>query len=536
MTYRKRFSLRLASLLLPPWGQPSIEPPQVGAQCRRKYFRPPKNRAAGGFRRNKLVIRLQLSLLFLFAASVCLGDASAYGQVDKAYNLQSDGQGAPIQPLPPNTSNNGQLAESVSVSPVQRAESSTQSEPDTHLLSSGELLGLGSLNGLRRVFDPSFEFSQSGQTGMLLGRVLAVSSLGGSVDVAKNWRRYNVSIVYRGAETIYQPSYVGLRYLPYHRLGISQEILLDRWTLRLRDELRYSWAAGFGGIFTGGPSQTGQSALLNGIQPTLVPNDTIQTGLARQLGDTVIAEADYAFSRRTTMTFMGSYNLLHFFSPGYIGSHDIHERVGYNYALSAKNNVSLSYDHDRMSFDETNSRLQTDTAQIGFGRKVTGRLAFQVAVGPELLYLYNLGPSNRRQLSWSAFSGMAYNLRHNNYSFSYSHAASGGSGVFVGTETNTFTMVATHGFKRFWSLSLNGGYARNRNLAPVPSLANQFQNWYVGSGLNRPIGRQVQFGLNYEYSEQISGGGGCPVLSCGFPGSISQFGVTLRWHPVATIR
>ncbi len=187
----------------------------------------------------------------------------------------------------------------------------------------------------------------------------------------------------------------------------------------MRDDLQYSWAAGFNGIFTGGLPQAGQSALLNGIQPALLPNETIETGLVQQLGDTVLAEADYAFSRRTTMTFMGSYNMLHFFSPGYIGSHDIHERVGYNYGLSAKNNLSLSYDHDRTSFNETNSRLQTDTVQIGYGRKVTGRLVFQAAAGPELLYLYNFGASNRRQLSWSAFSGLAYNLRHNGYSFSY---------------------------------------------------------------------------------------------------------------------
>jgi hypothetical protein len=480
-----------------------------------------------------LISRLQLTLVFLFTASICLCNAPAHGQVDKAYNSQSDGQGAPVQPLPPDTSNNGQVAEPVNGSYAPR---DAQSQPDTHVLSSGELLGLGSLSSLRRVFDPSLQFSQSGQTGIAAAQILSVSSIGGGVDLAKSWRRYHATVVYSGAETIYQPSYVGIKYLPYHRLGLSQEILLSRWTLRVRDDLQYSWAAGFNGIFTGGLPQAGQSALLNGIQPALLPNETIETGLVQQLGDTVLTEADYAFSRRTTMTFMGSYNMLHFFSPGYIGSHDIHERVGYNYGLSAKNNLSLSYDHDRTSFNETNSRLQTDTVQIGYGRKVTGRLAFQAAGGPELLYLYNFGASNRRQLSWSAFSGLAYNLRHNGYSFSYSHTASGGSGVFVGSETDTFTAGATHGFKRLWSLSLNGGYAINRDLAPVAAFASQFRNWYVGATLNRPIGRQVQFGLNYEFSQQSSGGGGCPVLSCGFPGSVSQLGVTLHWHPVPTAR
>ena len=257
----------------------------------------------------------RLQVYFLFASSVLLCSTSAHGQVDKTYDPQSRSQNAPGQPLPPDTNNSGQVGESVNDSSTQGAESSTQSQPDTHVLSSGEILGLGSLNSFRRVFDPSLQFSQSGQTGMVAGQILSVTSLGGGVDLAKSWRRYQVTAVYNGAETIYQPSYFGIHYLPYHSLGIAQAVLLGRWTLRVRDDLRYSWASGFSGIFTGGPVQAGQNALLDGIQPALVPNQTIETGLVRQLSDTVLAEADYAFSRRTTMTFMGSYNMLHFFLP-----------------------------------------------------------------------------------------------------------------------------------------------------------------------------------------------------------------------------
>ncbi len=66
-------------------------------------------------------------------------------------------------------------------------------------------LGLGSLSSLRRVFDPSLQFSQSGQTGIAAAQILSVSSIGGGVDLAKSWRRYHATVVYSGAETIYQP-------------------------------------------------------------------------------------------------------------------------------------------------------------------------------------------------------------------------------------------------------------------------------------------------------------------------------------------
>jgi hypothetical protein len=395
---------------------------------------------------------------------------------------------------------------------------------------------LGSLQELRRVFDPVLRISQSGQTGALAGQIVSVSGVGGSLDVARNWRRYHLAATYSGGETINQPSYLGMGSLPYHRLGISQDIFLGRWTLHFREDAQYSRASGFGGIFIGGLPDVGQNGVLDSIQPSLVPSQTIQTGLGPQLNNTVLSEADYAVSRRTTLTVMGSYGVLRFFTSSYLSSQDIHERLGYNYALSAKNNIALTYDHDRTSFTQTSSHTQSDLVQLAFGRELTGRLAFQLAVGPELLYLDNLGSPNTRQLSWSAFSALTYNLHHNRYSFSYSHAATGGSGVFLGSNNDTLIAGVSRELTKFWSASVNGGYAINRSLAAIGFFASRFDNWYVIAGLSRQIGRQLNMGLSYELQQQSSGSGVCQTPVCGFPASIHQFGITLQWHPIGPAR
>ena len=428
----------------------------------------------------------------------------------------------PIAPLPPENESGRSIP----------AATSRQVEPDSHLLSSAERLGLGSLGRLVPIFDPALQWSESGQTGAVAGKILTVTSVGGTLDVEQNWNHYRLRVVYRGADAIYRPSDLGISSLPYQVGNISQELLLGRWTLRLRDDASYSSGGGFGGLFLGGPAQAGIGTL-NSIQPTLVSAATIQTGLARQVYNTAVGEIDYSRSRRTTLTLVASANLVHFLDRGYINSEDFNGRIGYNYALSAKNNIGLTYGRDRTSFFGSASRMETDLLQLAFGRKITGRLAFQVEAGPQLFHFVNYGLAKTRQLSWSAFSALTYQRGHAGYSLSYFRGVSPGSGVLFGSNSEFITGTANREITRFWSASMNGGYASSKALAPSAMFSSQFNNWFAGANLNRQIGAQVYLGLSYGFQQQSIGGGSCPVLSCGLPGSFSQLGVNLQWHPLA---
>jgi hypothetical protein len=140
--------------------------------------------------------------------------------------------------------------------------------------------------------------------------------------------------------------------------------------------------------------------------------------------------------------------------------------------------------------------------------------------------------SNSKQSSWSAFSSLSYEGRRTTYSLSYSRGVTAGSGVFFGSRTETVTATARRELTKLWSASVYGGYASNHSLVPIAVFASNFENWFVGARLNRPIGRQLSFGLSYEFEQQTSRAGICPVLSCGLPASFSQYGLTLEWHPL----
>jgi hypothetical protein len=476
-------------------------------------------------------VNLHKRAQFLFVALTILPVARA----QQSATTQSS-PAAPVAPLPPDSA--AQSERTAPAAPTGASSNApydqgSQAEPDTSFLSGTEIFGLGSLYGLRHSFDPALYVAESRESGLVAGgHALSTSGLGGSLNLEQHSSHYHLTVAYRGAEAIYQPSFYGFHYLPYHDATISQRILLRRWTLRLRNDVVYSWESDFTGLFTGGQVQAG-NAVVTGIQPSLVSSGTIQTDLARQLHDTALGEVDYARSRRTTLTFVGSYSLARFLDPGYINSENIDARVGYNYALSAKNSIGVTYDYNRINFADTRDRLQDQSVQLAFGRKVTGRLAFQIAAGPQLLTFANFGPSILRELSWSAFSAMSYQWHGTGYSLSYFRSASAGSGVYLGSTGETVTVSVNRQITRSWSASLNGEYAINKALLPAAGFASQFDDWFASAKLNRQIGPQIRVSVNYAYQQQTSRGGACPVSSCSLPGSFSQLGVNLQWHPLA---
>jgi hypothetical protein len=471
-------------------------------------------------------VKLRKCARLLFVAVLLLPVARA----QQSAPIQSSPAG-PLAPLPPDTGEQTERSIPAAIGTLSNT-GSRQAQPDTNFLSGVETFGLGSLYGLRRTFDPALYVSESRQTGLVAGRPLSASGIGGTLNLDRHSAHYHLRITYNGSETIYEPSYYGLRYLPYHDAAISHEVSLGRWTLRLRDDVLYTWGSSFSGLFTGAPVQAGNGEL-NSIQPSLASSATIQTGLARQLNNTASVEADYAFSRRTTAVFVGSYSVMHFLDSGFINSDSYNGRVGYNYALSAKNNIGLTYDYNLLSYAGMSGRLRNDSVQLAFGRKVTGRLAFQLAAGPQLLAFENLRPSMRRQLSWSASSAVTYQWRRATFSLSYFRGVTAGSGVYLGSTSQTVTLTASQGITKSWSGSVNGGYASNKALLRIAGLASQFDDWFAGANLNRQIGPQVRLSVNYGYQRQTSRGGLCSVSSCGLPGTFSQIGVNLNWHPLA---
>jgi hypothetical protein len=485
-----------------------------------------------GFLPEVRVVKLRkFAGFFLAALLLGLPGAQAKGQEsNRQSNSPSDNPSEPTAPLPPDTPNGA--AGSEMPAPAARGpfssgsndRGSAQAQPDTHVLSSAEMLGVGSLRTSRSMFDPAFRVIQSADTGIVPGNIDSVSSLGGGFVLDQQWTRFRFVTQYYGAEALYHPD--SFYNQAYHNLSLSQTITSGRWVIRLRDDLLISPQATFGGFESPGATQ---AAALATVAPLFEPGQTILTARTPRLDNTSLGEVEYSLSRRTTVTFSGSYGLLHFLKAGYINSDDIQGRAGYNYALTAKNSIGVTYNYFVTRFTDVNGQIRSHLTQIAFGRKVTGRFALQLAAGPQLFRFHNLGPSNAERLGWSFTGSLVYQTRRFGYTLSYYHEITTGSGVLFGAKTDGISSSISHSFTRSWSGSINSGYGHNQNL--VVDSASSFNYWYAATILNRQIGRDFRLALNYGFQRQ-NNTGSCPVLSCGLGTSRNIAGFTLEWHPL----
>ena len=141
--------------------------------------------------------RILVVLIQTLAAVAALCFSVAWAQQAPKAPL-STGPQAPAQPLAPLPSgSNGSAGSGAAggsvAQDVAQPEPSTQVQPDTHALASAEILGLGSLRRLTRIFDPALQFSELAETGIVAGQTVSVSSVGGTLDVERRWRRYHTS-------------------------------------------------------------------------------------------------------------------------------------------------------------------------------------------------------------------------------------------------------------------------------------------------------------------------------------------------------
>jgi hypothetical protein len=433
----------------------------------------------------------------------------------------------------------------------------SQVTPDQNTLAGAAPLTLGSLQHTRNIFDPTISVSQLGQTvpgtsGKTV--VTGVSVASGSLNFNRTWSEYHFSTIYNGGETFNlgygaASAFFGSisPHYQFHDLAVVQEADWGRWHVLLRDDFMASPGAAFSGQGMGGPGLASQfstmlGASLNNISQSFQPTETINTGAAMRYRNSVLGQAEYSFSRRSAFTFSGSYGLLHFPGTGYFSSAMIDGQAGYDYLLDPSNSIAILASYGKIDYTGSGTAA-TGTTKIGtgnsttdyvgalaYGRKITGRLAFQLAAGPqEILFSGPGGVGNFHLLFVSVNSALSYERRRSGVSFTYVRGLSGGSGVFLGATSNTFSGTAHYSFTRFWTGSLNGGYALNNSLARAGTATTQFDNWFVGANLGRRVGLHAQINFNYGALRQ-NNPGTCTVATCGGNGLQQTFGMSVNWH------
>jgi hypothetical protein len=483
----------------------------------------------------------------IVALVVCASVAFAQDQKQDTPPIDPN---APLQPLDAspsggNANKPGGAARGVIEPEDSQFYDPSQVTPDRNTLAGPAPFTLGSLQHTRNTFDPAISISQLGQIvpgapGQTI--LTGVSVAGGSLKFNRTWSEYQFSALYSGGETFNlgygaASTFFGTTspHYQFHNLVVTQEADWGRWRAVLQDSFAASPGAAFTSQGMGGPGLAAQfssllGASLNSLAATYVPSETINTGDQMRYRNAILGQVEYSFSRRSSVTFSGSYGLLHFTGTGYVSSSIVDAQAGYDYQLDPSNSVAILGSYGKVGYTGGGSSTTDYVGALAYGRKITGRLAFQVAAGPQEIQSAGGGPLGNFHLLFAwVNSSLSYARRRSSVSLSYVRGLTGGSGVFQGATSNTFSGTATYRFTRFWTGSINGGYALNNSLAPAGVATAQFDNWFAGANLGRQIGQHVQINFNYGATMQVSPAT-CPVVSCGGTGLQQFFGMTVNWH------
>ena len=413
--------------------------------------------------------------------------------------------------------------------------------PDTRPLSGAEMLTLGSVGRARSYFLPSFQFTQVGDTNARStadgSKIDAASIVSGRIALQRVWRRYQLTADYTGGRSLYNNN--STLNASFHQFGVTQAIAGRRWSLQLSDHFSYlpessSATAGFGtpsSLFPGLGARLDLS--LPNLNPTLTPNQSILTGRAARISNAFVGELLYRSNSRSSYTLTGSYGILHYLDSGFINSSNAIVQVGYNRALTAQDTIAFTYGVSFFWFQGTDAAIDNHVFQIAYGRRVTGRLAFELSGGPQINRRFlNPGAKSDTQANWSLSSSLRYRYPRTELAVNYTRYVTGGAGVLLGAETDEIRMTVARQLSRMWSGSMNAGYAHNAPLRLVtggPS-ASAFNYIHAGFSLDRPLGRYTGIFVHYDLQRQDSATAFCFGGTCGRALLRHYFGVGFNWH------
>jgi hypothetical protein len=332
-------------------------------------------------------------------------------------------------------------------------------------------------------------------------------------------------------------------------LNFYERLSYRRYVLSFFDQLQYAPQTAFGAAgIPNGPTLPGGGTL--GFGNGYTPGQSILTARGQRVTNFSAGEVDVLLTPRTSLTFVGGYSLLDSVDDAQLNYGDVIFTAGYNYHISRQNTIGLSYQFSSINYSNFDQSIKTNVIYASYGRRVTGKLAFQVSAGPDIALIrmpLTTAPGTgggtgstptgyMTQIYASVNTALQYQLSRVALSAAYNHGVSGGSGVLAGAVTDNVIGTASKQVSRALSLAWNIGYSRNRGLEVAgTTTANQtFHYWFTGVNLSHPLGRTMNVFLGYQLQYQNTGASICTGPGCGSSVTRNQitFGFGWRKQPV----
>jgi hypothetical protein len=404
--------------------------------------------------------------------------------------------------------------------------------PDTSPLTGIQTPGLGSVEFRHSYWVPGIQVANTLQSGGNGGNWFDTTYLAGNLSLSEAWAHSHLALNYSGGG-YFSTDNEGNG--TYQQLGVVQSFEWRRFQLQFFDDFAYLPTSqfGFGGLSGIGAPGVGGSLspappLLNGVY---LPNQTILVANGPRYSNSFATQANFAVSRRGSITLIGSYGLLRFTNPGNIDNDDEIGSIGYNYTLTKKDSLGVLYRFTAYHFTGLSQAIGDHTFNLAYGRKVTGRLGLGLFAGPEITTFRVPIGTITQQTNFSLGASLTYGFEWGGVTLAYNHGTNGGSGILTGAIGDNINANATRRITRLWSARANFGYGREHAFTAVGTNAPSFNNYYLGAGLDRPIGRNSLLSFGYTAYIVNTNQSACRIIMC-TAGTYTQhqLAVGYQWH------
>ena len=422
-------------------------------------------------------------------------------------------------------------------------------QPDTRSLTGVQDLSLGTMALEHSYWQPRMALSETvdsnpGSTSAGNGSWGTWTSLLGGVDIHKISGQSDLLVSYTGGG-MFSTGNSDATNGVIQELNFKDKYSFRRSTLSVFDQVSYLPESSFGFAGTTGAGLPGVGTG-GGVGSGFTPGQSILTPEGQNLANALAVELDTRLTSRSSLTLVGGYSLLHYFDDNLLNYGDASFQAGYNYQISRKNTVAVSYNFSAFRYSNVDQSLNLNTIQGSYARRVTGKLAFQISAGPQFASstfpITNSttstasGTTSTSQLYWTLNTALQYQLRRAAISASYNHGVSGGSGVLAGAETDVATGSINDRVARTFNVGFTAGYSRNKGIAVSSgsSEAQSYSYWFAGVNVAHTIGRSLDIFANYQLQYQNSNTSGCVGSACTTNITRNQimFGLNLHKQPI----
>jgi hypothetical protein len=370
----------------------------------------------------------------------------------------------------------------------------------------------------------------------------------GGLTMQRLWNRYQLAAAYVGGAAYYNLAGLGVEQI--HELQAQQSLLWRTGQFTLRDSFSYLPEGSFGyGAYGGsGGFQLGLGGIGEGMgvlgsgfgghYGILGSEQFGSLGQESRITNVAVADVVENLTPRTSITAAGSYGLVHFdnASVGLINSREVGAQAGYNYTLSPKDQIALTFGYQTFHFPGLvgTDNINTESVQFMYGRRVSGRMDLVLGAGPQWTRIQDPLSGTVSHLSGSGLASLRYKFKRAAAAVSYERFNTSGSGFYAGAESDVVRINLARSFWRRYNANAEIGYSRNKRLETslLGVDSNSYQYVFAGFAVRRQFGYNWGAFLSYQFNDQILDST-CTVggLPCGNRISVRHvLTIGLDWH------